>query len=97
MKTIDTNQPLDLDLAPAKLTFAVIAKALGARLLVLYRVFRNRREVMRLEDFTEAQLADIGLTRDDVRTSLEARWFEDPSAHLVTSARRRRGRTLRLL
>ncbi|WP_099866216.1 DUF1127 domain-containing protein [Pararhizobium haloflavum] len=94
MKTIDTRP--DLDIAPARITFAIFAKALGVRLLVLLRALRNRREVMNLEDFTEDQLADIGLTREDVDRSLATPWYADPSTQLTRSAWQRRSHLRRL-
>lgn len=88
MKTIDTRP--DLDLAPARETAGRVAKNLIVRLFTLLRSLKNRRTVMRLEDFTDQQLFDIGLARSDVDRSLAAPWYDDPSTHLARSAWRRR-------
>ncbi|VVT16917.1 DUF1127 domain-containing protein [Rhizobium sp. EC-SD404] len=90
MKTIETRP--DLDIAPARITASVIAKAMAFRLLTVFRALRNRKQVMYLEDFTEEQLADIGLTRGDLLTSLESPWYDDPSQHLSRSVWQRRSR-----
>lgn len=85
MKTLDIRP--DLDLAPAKTTLSAIAGKMAVRLFTLFRAFRNRRAVMNLEDFTDQQLADIGLTRGDLAASLSKPWYEDPSPHLSRAAR----------
>lgn len=86
MKTIRTHA--DLDIAPARAIFAAIVKDALTRLVMLYRALRNRRAVMDLEDFTDEQLTDIGLTRRDVDLSLASPWRHDPSAQLARRARR---------
>lgn len=90
MKTLRTTSHIDLDLATPRpsASFATIAVA---RLVKLYRALKNRRAVMNLEDFTDQQLADIGLSRDDLGTCLSAPWYDDPSARLTQQVRRRRG------
>jgi uncharacterized protein YjiS (DUF1127 family) len=90
MKTIETRP--DLDIAPARITTSVVLKAMAYRLLAVFRALRNRKQVMYLEDFTEEQLADIGLTRGDLLNSLERPWYDDPSQHLSRSAWQRRTR-----
>lgn len=51
----------------------------------------NRSAVLRLDGFTDHELADIGLTRSDVRSALEgSRFFEDPSRKLAPTARGQR-------
>lgn len=90
MKTTYTRT--ELDLLPARTTEGSFVKAALMRLLVVFRALRNRREVMNLEDFTDQQLADIGLTRGDVTHSLATPWYDDPSSYLTQSARRRRAR-----
>ena len=56
----------------------------------LFAAYRNRRQVMRLEDFSDAQLADIGLTRSDVRYALRGGVFDDRSKDLARVATLRR-------
>ena len=88
MTTID--KALDLDLAPARRTIRMRlldAAALPGRLL---RVMRNRREIGVLRELPDSQLADIGLTRQDVDASLLEGRFSDPSGRLTVVARTRR-------
>lgn len=44
---------------------------------------RNRSEVSALAEMTDHQLADIGLTRDDVRSALAAPLACDPAESLI--------------
>ncbi len=53
-----------------------------------WRVLRNRHQARKLNDLTDAQLADIGLTRGDVRTALAAPFFRDPSFALTKASQR---------
>lgn len=84
----------ELDLVPTKESGVDrLAGYIGAglrRLRALRRILRNRREVMMLSDFTDAQLADIGLTRNDVRGALSGSPVDDPSAYLIAAAGFRR-------
>ena len=52
-----------------------------------WRVLRNRHQAGKLNDLTDAQLADIGLTRGDVREALAAPFFRDPSFALTKASR----------
>jgi uncharacterized protein YjiS (DUF1127 family) len=54
----------------------------------LNALWRNRRETRALLDMNDSQLADIGLTRDDVRHALRQPLTHDPSRELA----RARGR-----
>ncbi len=56
------------------------------------RRFRNRREVIRLLEFSDSQLADIGLNRDDVRRATRGGAFDDHSGDLTIASLRRRVR-----
>ena len=56
---------------------ALIGKA-GAT----YLSWRNRRQVVNMLDFDDAQLADIGLSRYDVETALRNPGL-DPTVHLI--------------
>jgi uncharacterized protein YjiS (DUF1127 family) len=56
----------------------------------LNALWRNRRETRALLDMNDSQLADIGLTRDDVRHALRQPLTRDPS-HELARARRRYG------
>ncbi|MGN6549190.1 MAG: DUF1127 domain-containing protein [Pararhizobium sp.] len=79
---------IDLDIArpgsPRRLA------GVTAAIRSILRAIRNRGEIQLLEEFTDAQLADIGLTRADVRASLAGGLFDDPSGYLTAQARYRR-------
>ena len=61
-----------------------------ARLIAnAWRAMVNRKQVAKLSDLTDAQLADIGLTRSDVRRALQRSLFADPSPVLTAMARGR--------
>jgi uncharacterized protein YjiS (DUF1127 family) len=67
--------------AGAATAFATITSA--------WRMLRNRKEINGLNEMDDSQLADIGLTRADLRHALlTSSLFEDPSASLSQSARR---------
>jgi uncharacterized protein YjiS (DUF1127 family) len=55
----------------------------------LYRAFKNRREFYRLGDMSEAELADIGLTRADLHVAFGRPFAIDPTSALGAVVRRR--------
>jgi uncharacterized protein YjiS (DUF1127 family) len=55
----------------------------------IYRAFRNRREFYRLGEFSDAQLADIGLTRADLYVAVGSGFGVDPTVSLGAIVRRR--------
>ena len=55
----------------------------------LLRAWRNRREIHRLGEMTEYELADIGLTRADLYTASSAPLGRDPTAELGVLAEAR--------
>lgn len=59
----------------------------------LHTCLRNRSEVSAMSEMTDYQLADIGLTRDDVRSALTAPMACDPAESLIRARNRniRRG------
>lgn len=59
---------------------------LGLGTVRLVRLWRNRRAFNRLYELTEAQLADIGISRNDLHDALEARSVDDPTARLMAIA-----------
>jgi uncharacterized protein YjiS (DUF1127 family) len=68
------------------------APRLGLWTLVanFFRSRLHRRQVARLENLTDAELLDIGLSRLDLHVALgESRFFEDPSRRLRRSVRSR--------
>jgi uncharacterized protein YjiS (DUF1127 family) len=67
----------------------------GARTIIrgidrLVRAFRHRKGVSMLAGFDERMLADIGLTRSDVRDAFAEPLWRDPTAILVDRASERR-------
>lgn len=72
------------------------AQALGLRVRrvgnALYRIWkawRNRREFYRLGEMSDAELADIGLTRSDLNVAVGLPLGCDPTAHLGAIAQSR--------
>jgi len=51
-----------------------------------YRSWKNRRQVAELGDFDDHMLADIGLTRNDVREALDLPFSVDPGRELQRRA-----------
>ncbi|MEM6460454.1 MAG: DUF1127 domain-containing protein [Pseudomonadota bacterium] len=77
---------------------AVFLQALWKRIVSLFVRYQNRRAVQSLTGFNDHQLADIGLTRDDLRYALRGGPFDDNSMDLMRAALRRRSRAnLRLM
>ena len=60
--------------------------ALLERAASLFASWRNRRLVVSMRDFDDAQLADIGLTRGDVESALRMPSL-DPTQHLISARR----------
>jgi uncharacterized protein YjiS (DUF1127 family) len=66
----------------------VIVRAAQA-LLNLYSAFKNRRAFYRLGELSDAELADIGLTRADLHVAVASPFALDPTASLSVIVRRR--------
>jgi uncharacterized protein YjiS (DUF1127 family) len=49
----------------------------------LRSAWRGRKLVLRMRDFDDAQLADIGLKRGDIEGALQLPFSADPSVYLV--------------
>jgi uncharacterized protein YjiS (DUF1127 family) len=85
-----TERTMDCGLAKPSLSLTTRLVLAFAKVASVWRVMRNRREVSSLSELTDAQLMDIGLTRHELDYALTtSTFFEDPSSHLTTSARRR--------
>lgn len=67
---------------------AIVTRIANAVLQQL-RVWKNRREVYRLGNLTNAELADIGLTRADLHVATGLPLGMDPTAHLGSLAQGR--------
>ena len=66
----------------------VIVRGVQA-LLNAFRALKNRREVYRLGEFSDAELADIGLTRADLHVAVASPFEVDPTVSLGVIVRRR--------
>ena len=65
------------------------AKRVSGMATAFYRDWNNRRQFRRLKDMSDWELADIGLTRDDVRQSWRHRVDIEPTAYLSDVAGQR--------
>jgi uncharacterized protein YjiS (DUF1127 family) len=62
----------------------VVAAALAVRQVVV--AVKHRRELSRLLDWEDEALADIGITRDDLRSALSRPFWCDPTTALAGRA-----------
>ena len=67
-----------------------VVSAVGNVIMRHWRAFRNRRAARVLLEWDDRMLADIGLTRHDVRSAMSLPPGEDPTAQLVVRAVERR-------
>ena len=56
------------------------------------RYWKTRNDMARLQEFDDHQLADIGITREDLSRALSLPFSHDPTHALAEMAIRRRGR-----
>ena len=61
-----------------------------ARMRQLAQFVKNRRDAVTLANLDDRMLADIGLTRGDVRDAVSGPVWRDPTAILVSRAQERR-------
>jgi uncharacterized protein YjiS (DUF1127 family) len=61
-----------------------------ARVRQVGQMLKNRRDAVTLASLDERMLADIGLTRGDVRDAFSEPVWRDPTAILVSRAKERR-------
>jgi uncharacterized protein YjiS (DUF1127 family) len=80
------------------ITALAIAAAVRARRSFkrLVERVKNRRDVMRLANFDDRMLADIGLSRSDLRDAFAELPWRDPSDVLARRAAERRVRSRRM-
>jgi uncharacterized protein YjiS (DUF1127 family) len=76
--------------APAVRALSALAGRIGQGLKQLADRMKNRRDAFRLADLDDRMLADIGLTRGDVRDAFSEPVWRDPTAILVSRAQERR-------
>jgi uncharacterized protein YjiS (DUF1127 family) len=60
------------------------------RFVAIMRAWRNRKDLILLASFDDRMLADIGLSRGDVRDAASVPPWRDPTAILVSRAGERR-------
>jgi uncharacterized protein YjiS (DUF1127 family) len=73
--------------APAAILPTVLEAAKSA-----WRAWSNRRRLADLSEFDDHLLADLGLTRNDVRQALDLPFAHDPTLELQRRALQNRGR-----
>lgn len=84
MTTLDHSTPaIRSATRPALVTRAVNAVS------TFYRAWKNRREFYHLGNMSDAELADIGLTRADLHVAVRSPFDFDPTAQLSALARAR--------
>ncbi len=87
MRTTETLTSTCVQQSPASKAWP---KYVFAMMVSVLRVFRNRRQINRLHELDDNQLRDIGLSRGDIEQAFSSStFFEDPSAHLISTARNR--------
>ena len=77
---------------PSQLTRMVVAVAgiVAERVRALAQTVKNRRDAVMLSGLDDRMLADIGLTRGDLRDAYSEPVWRDPTAILVSRAQERR-------
>lgn len=58
--------------------------------MTMVRAWKNRRQLAYLSDLDDHLLADLGLTREDVRSALDLPFAHDPGLELQRRALRNR-------
>lgn len=84
-----THATRQTDAAAAMLAVRLLARSVDPVLRFL-TAWKNRREVYRLGEFSDTQLADIGLTRSDLHVVVDLPLGRDPTVHLGAIAARHR-------
>lgn len=80
------HEVLDLEHATVRPTLLGRLMRKVANLRVALTSYSNRRQISKLMLFSDHELKDIGLTRDDVRYAMRGGRFDDPSADLTDRA-----------
>ena len=76
--------------APAAKVLAALAGRIGRGLKQLAERMKNRRDAFRLANLDDRMLADIGLSRGDLRDAYSGSLWQDPSELLARRAIERR-------
>ena len=64
-------------------------RAAAARFSNIVRAFKHHREAAALSDLDDRMLADIGVTRSDLRTAMIEPLWNDPTSVLACRVRQR--------
>jgi len=80
---------------PFSRVFLSVVETVAARLRLVAAAFRRRRDLAALASLDERMLADIGLTRSDLRAAFSEPLWRDPTAILVNRVERHRRREYR--
>jgi uncharacterized protein YjiS (DUF1127 family) len=80
---------------PVARTINSVAWTVLRRVAGLAQAFKHRRDAAALASFDDRMLADIGLSRSDLRDALAEPMWRDPTAILVNRADERRVRRRR--
>src|SRR5262245_29365579 len=83
----DISRPIS---SPGTQLIAAIARAWVLALRRIAQAWRNRRDAAALANLDDRMLADIGITRSDVRDALAEPLWHDPTDLLRTRALERR-------
>lgn len=67
---------------PLSASRAGVVARLGRTIAESWRVWNGRRAMRRLNELSDWELMDIGLTRDDLRRAYHLPIFDDPTQHL---------------
>ena len=76
--------------APGAHGFAALTGIVVRRIRAFARVFKNRHDAAMLAGLDDRMLADIGLTRGDLRDAYSEPVWRDPTAVLVSRSHERR-------
>lgn len=82
-----TQHPLDL--VAGKPSLASRAAGVVGVLTSLWRQYRSRCQIARLNDLDDRQLLDMGLKREDLNEALTSSFFDNPGSHLTRASRNR--------
>lgn len=86
MRTAERKMELGL-FAPRAATFEVVVGSAFKGFLTILRRIANRIAANRLNEMDDHQLADIGLTRSDLKNAFDTGLTSDPTTVLAHCAR----------
>ena len=84
-----TPHALDLDPVACKPSLASRTAGVVGVLTAVWRLYRNRSQIARLQDLDDRQLLDMGLKREDLHEALTSAFFDNPGSYLTRASRNR--------